>query len=298
MKSTVQLSGQLCRLSASDGRLQCLACGHGCRLADGQAGQCGQRRRRGDALLVPWGGVSSLALDPIEKKPFAHFHPGREILSFGGLGCSLRCAFCQNWSISQAGRDSAAVGSWEEQTAEGLLRTARQTGSVGIAATYNEPLISAEWVAEVFRVVRADGLETCLISNGYGSDAVWDLLVPVLSAANIDLKCFREEGYRELGGGLAPALSALTRLHAAGVHLEVTTLVVPGFNDSDGELRDIAAFLAALDPGIPWHVSAFFAAYHHPGGGPRQTSVERIRSACALGRAAGLRHVYPGNVRI
>lgn len=287
---------QLCRICPEDGKLQCLACAHSCRLAEGQSGLCGQRRRHGDALLVPWGGVSSLALDPIEKKPFYHFHPGREILSFGGLGCSLHCGFCQNWSISQVGRDSAARGGWEEYTVEALLQVARETGSLGIAATYNEPLVSAEWVAEIFRGARSASLETCLVSNGYGTAAVWDLLVPVLSAANIDLKCFSEVGYRELGGDLAPVLAALQRLHRSGVHLEVTTLVVPGFNDSDSELRQIAAFLADLDPGIPWHVSAYFATYRYKGGESQRTPLERIHSACQFGREAGLRHIYPGNV--
>jgi pyruvate formate lyase activating enzyme len=244
--------------------------------------------------MVPWGYVSSSACDPIEKKPFFHFIPGSSALSFGMLGCNLRCPFCQNWSISQALRDEAAAVRPRPISAAAIMDTARRRGCRVVSSTYNEPLISTEWAVDIFRRARAAGMKTCYVSNGFASAEVLDYLEPWLDAMNIDLKCFTESGYRWLGGRLAPVLDAIRQLWAAGTWVEVITLVVPGFNDTDAELGDIAAFLASVSPDIPWHVSAYHKDYRMSDG-PLRTPLALLRRAVSLGREAGLRYVYTGN---
>jgi len=278
-----------------EGGGQCLACAHQCRIPEGKAGRCGQRTAAHGTLCVPWGIVAGLAVDPMEKKPLYHFYPGETVLSFGTLGCNFHCPFCQNWETSQVGQDPAALGTARACPAERIVQLAVQNGSRAIASTYNEPLISAEWTAEVLGLGQQAGLKGCLVTNGFASPAAWQRLDPVVDAVNVDLKCFRDDGYRRLGGRLEPVLDAIRHWHDAGVWVEVTTLVVPGFNDSDAELRQIAEFLVGVDAGIPWHVSAYFSTYRMPAE-PRATTRERLQAAVSIGEQAGLRHVYTGNV--
>lgn len=274
---------------------QCLACAHQCRIQEGKTGRCGQRQVEHGTLRVPWETVAGLALDPLEKKPLYHFYPGETVLSFGTLGCNFHCPFCQNWETSQVGQDTEASGSARSCSAARIVELAVQNDSRAIASTYNEPLISTEWTAEVLGQGRDAGLKGCLVTNGFGSPEAWDRLSPVVDAVNIDLKCFREDGYRWLGGRLAPVLDAVRRWHGEGKWVELTTLVVPGFNDSDEELGQIADFIAGLDVNIPWHVSAYFSTYRMPAE-PRATPRGRLLAAVARGLQAGLRHVYTGNV--
>lgn len=282
--------------SAEPDVVHCTACPHRCRLRPHRRGVCGLRVARGGVLRAPWGYTSGVAVDPLEKKPFYHVCPGATVLSFGMLGCNLHCPFCQNWSISQTVRDDRAVAAPRQITPEQLAEAALQAGSRWLAATYNEPLITAEWVAAVFQAAHARGLRTCMVSNGYATPDTLACLRPHLEAANIDLKCFTEKGYRGLGGSLQPVLDAIQSLWQSGVWVEVTTLVVPGLNDADEELLQIATFLAGVSPELPWHVSAYHPDYRMSDG-PPGTPAATLERACACGRQSGLRHVYAGNRR-
>lgn len=273
----------------------CFACAHRCRISATCGGICGQRRLVRGSLQVPWEEVAGLAVDPMEKKPLFHFYPGEVILSFGTLGCNLRCQFCQNWQSSQVGKDPMAVATARSCPTERLIELAIEHQCVAVASTYNEPLVSAEWTAEVLRQAQQAGLRGCLVTNGFGTPEAWELLLPVTDAVNIDLKCFRNEGYQWLGGKIQPVLDAIKLWHQKGKWVEVTTLVVPGFNDSQEELRQIADFIASVDQNIPWHVSAYHTTYKMPSE-PRMTDPDSLRLALEQAKLAGLRYAYTGNL--
>ena len=278
------------------GKLRCLACGHRCLLGEGKEGICRVRFVRDGELRVPWGYVASIAADPVEKKPFFHVRPGATALSFGMLGCDFKCPYCQNWEISQTIRDAGA-DSWaapRPATPEGIVAAALAEGAAMVTSTYNEPLITAEWAADVFAVARRAGLLTSFVSNGNATEEVLDFLRPLVDAYKVDLKGMREEGYRKVGGRLAVVLDALSGLVARGFWVEVVTLVVPGHNDSDDELRDAARFLASLSPDLPWHVTAFHPDYRMSD--VAATPVTKLLRAADIGREEGLRYVYTGNL--
>jgi pyruvate formate lyase activating enzyme len=274
-------------------RIRCLACGHRCPIFEGQRGVCRVRFHRDGKLQVPWGYVAGAACDPIEKKPFFHVKPGSLAFSFGMLGCDLHCSYCQNWVTSQALRDSKAVAPPRPATPEDLVRAGVECGAQAVVSTYNEPLITAEWAVAVFREARDAGLMTGFVSNGNATPEVLEYLRPHLDLFKVDLKSFRRAAYRELGGRLEPVLDSIRRIHAMGFWLEVVTLVVPGFNDSDDELGEIAGFLANISADIPWHVTAFHGDYKMTG--PPATPPETLGRAHEIGRRAGLRYVYTGN---
>lgn len=278
----------------SSGKLVCVACAHRCKLAEGGRGVCLVRRRVGDALAVPWGYTAGIAVDPIEKKPFFHFLPGSRALSFGMLGCDLHCAYCQNWFTSQSLRDERATTQATKVSPEQLVAAATAHGCAVITSTYNEPLITAEWAYDVFALAKRAGLRTSFVSNGHATPEVLDYLAPVLDAYKVDLKSFRRETYRALGGKLEAVKETISALIARRVWCEVVTLVVPGFNDSDEELGDIATFLAGVSPDLPWHVTAFHPDYEMTA--PPRTPAATLARAARIGRAAGLRHVYAGNL--
>lgn len=275
-------------------RLRCVACGHRCPIPDGAQGVCKVRFNRGGRLMVPWGYVSGAACDPIEKKPFYHAYPGALAFSFGMLGCDLHCPFCQNWLTSQALRDPDSTLVFQPATPEQLVRAAVQAGARALVSTYNEPLITAEWAVEVFRQARAAGLATGFVSNGNGTPEVLAYLRPWLDLYKVDLKGFDDRRYRKLGGRLQPVLDTITALHAGGTWVELVTLLVPGFNDSDAELRDLTAFVAGVSPQIPWHVTAYHEDYRMSGTG--NTTTGMLRRAAEIGRTAGIRFVYAGNL--
>ncbi len=277
-----------------DGRVRCLACGHRCPIFPGLPGVCKVRFNEGGRLMAPHGYVNALHVDPIEKKPFFHALPGARALSFGMLGCDLHCDYCQNWLSSQALRDPRADVYFQPVSAREIVQQALLTGSQCVVSTYNEPLITAEWAAEVFREARRHGLVTAFVSNGNATPEVLDYLRPWLDLFKVDLKSFRDANYRKLGGRLEPILDSIRRIHAMGFWLEVVTLVVPGFNDSDEELREIAEFLASVSVDVPWHVTAFHPDYRMTG--PRPTSAADLLRAVEAGRNAGLRYVYAGNM--
>jgi len=275
-------------------RVRCFACGHCCPIPAGFAGVCKVRYNRGGTLYVPYGYVNALHSDPIEKKPFFHALPGTRALSFGMLGCDLHCGYCQNWVTSQALRDFRSVLDFHRITPREIALAALESGARSVVSTYNEPLITSEWAVAVFQEARAAGLVTGYVSNGNATPQVLEYLRPWVDLYKVDLKSFDERHYHELGGRLGPIMESIRAIHKMGFWLEIVTLVVPGFNDSDRELREIAEFLASISVDIPWHVTAFHEDYKMFGQG--DTSAATLRRAAAAGRGAGLRFVYAGNL--
>lgn len=282
----------------------CDVCPRRCRLAPGALGACRARRGAGGAAVPEgYGRVTSLALDPVEKKPLARWHPGALVLSVGGYGCNLRCPFCQNWEISQAGEKN--VG-WREVAPDELVALAlesrrRDTRVVGIAHTYNEPLVCWEYVRDCARLAHGAGLASVLVSNGCADPAVLDGLEGLVDAANIDLKGFSDAVYDACGGApgsLARVRATIERLAAdPRCHLEVTTLVVPGLSDSEGEVDAIARWLAGLAGGrgrhqIAYHVTRFFPNWRMTDRPP--TPVADVYRLAEVARAH-LDHVFVGN---
>ena len=275
-------------------RIRCYACGHCCPIPEGQPGVCKVRFNRSGKLYVPWGYTAGVQCDPVEKKTLFHARPGALAFSFGMLGCDLHCSYCQNWVTSQALRDPEAISPLRRTTPEQLIRMAVESGAEVVVSTYNEPLITSEWAVAVFKEARAAGLLTGYVSNGNATPQVLEYLRPWTDLYKVDLKSFDDRHYRQLGGRLQPILDSLKRIHAMGFWLEVVTLVVPGFNDSDDELRHMAEFLAGISPDIPWHVTAFHRDYKMTD--PDDTPVETLIRAAEIGRETGLRYVYAGNL--
>jgi len=277
-------------------RVRCFSCGHCCPISDGQSGVCKVRFNRGGKLYVPWGYTAGMQCDPIEKKPFFHAYPGALAYSFGMLGCDLHCGYCQNWVTSQALRDPRAVSPPLEASPQALVQDALDQGAKVLVSTYNEPLITSEWAVAVFKEAKAAGLLTGFVSNGNGTPQVLDYLRPWLDLYKVDLKSFDERHYHELGGRIGPILDSIRRIHAMGLWLEIVTLLIPNFNDSDDELRKLTDFVASVSPDIPWHVTAFHTDYKMQGDGQRDTTVEDLLRAAEIGRDAGLRYIYAGNL--
>jgi pyruvate formate lyase activating enzyme len=276
------------------GFVRCFACGHCCRIPDGQVGVCKVRFNEGGKLLIPWGYVGSVQCDPIEKKPFHHAYPGSLAYSFGMLGCDLHCAYCQNWVTSQALRDPRAMSPPMRVKPEELVEDAVQQGARVVVSTYNEPLITSEWAVAIFKEARAAGLKTGFVSNGNGTPEVLEYLRPWVDLYKVDLKSFDDRHYRQLGGRLEPILETIRRLHAMGVWVEIVTLLIPGFNDSDDELKRLTDFVAGVSPDIPWHVTAFHKDYKMRD--PANTRPEDLLRAATIGKARGLRFIYAGNL--
>jgi len=285
------------RIDPSDAgraRIRCHACGHQCPIPDGALGVCKVRFNDGGRLMVPWGYVAGVQCDPVEKKPFFHAYPGALAYSFGMLGCDLHCSYCQNWVTSQALRDPQAVAPPRDTTPASLVQDALRQGAKIVVSTYNEPLITAEWAVAVFREAREQGLVTGFVSNGNGTPRVLEYLRPHIDLYKVDLKSFDDRRYRELGGRLQPILDTIQWLHRAGVWVEIVTLLVPGFNDSEQELRGLTSFLARVSPDIPWHVTAFHQDYRMQD--PANTTADMLIHAAQIGREEGLRYVYAGNL--
>jgi len=275
-------------------RVLCYSCGHRCRIPEGHVGICKVRFNEGGVLRVPRGYVGALQIDPIEKKPFFHAYPGAKALSFGMLGCDYHCGYCQNWITSQALRDPAAVVKPMDVEPADLVRMAKEHGARVITSTYNEPLITSEWAVEIFRVAKREGLVCSYVSNGNGTPEVLDYIQPYVDLYKVDLKGFSQAHYRELGGQLEPVLETIRGLKQRGIWVEIVTLVVPSFNDSDEELTNLAEFLADVDADIPWHVTAFHQDYKMTAND--NTTAATLLRAYDIGRRAGLRYVYPGNI--
>jgi pyruvate formate lyase activating enzyme len=277
-----------------NGRVRCFACGHRCVIFDGLDGICRVRFNRGGTLLVPHGYVGGLQLDPVEKKPFFHALPGSLAMSFGMLGCDFHCGYCQNWVTSQALRDPNAVSPAYQMSTEDFVKLSRDQGARIVTSTYNEPLITSEWAVEIFKAAKAAGLKTSYVSNGNGTPEVLAYIKPWVDFYKVDLKSFQDSNYRKLGGVLQNVLTTIEHLYKMGFWLEIVTLIIPGFNDSPEELRDIARFLSRISPDIPWHVTAFHQDYKMTA--PDNTSVSTLIRAAEIGKTEGLNFVYAGNL--
>lgn len=278
-----------------DGRLQCDVCPRFCKLHDGQRGLCFVRARVGDGLvLTTYGRSSGFCVDPVEKKPLNHFLPGTPILSFGTAGCNLTCKFCQNWDISKA-REIDRLN--DAASPDAIAEAALRLGCRSVAFTYNDPVIFLEYAVDTARACRARGLKTVAVTAGYVAPEARREFFAHMDAANVDLKAFTEDFYHDLCGGHLEAVKDTLRYlcRETEVWTEITTLLIPGQNDSDAELAALAAWVAAeLGPDVPLHFSAF-----HPDWRMRDlppTPPATLGRARGIARAAGLRHVYTGNV--
>jgi pyruvate formate lyase activating enzyme len=275
-------------------RIRCYACGHECPIPEGAVGVCKVRVNRGGHLRVPWGYVGGIQCDPIEKKPFFHARPGALAFSFGMLGCDLHCSYCQNWVTSQALRDPQAVAPPIDASPEALVAEAHRLGGQVIVSTYNEPLITSEWAVEIFKHARESGLMTAYVSNGNGTPRVLEYIRPWIDLYKVDLKSFDDKHYRQLGGRIEPILYTIRALHEMGIWVEIVTLLIPGFNNSDDEIERLTSFLAGVSPDIPWHVTAFHKDYRM--NDPENTTPEMLMRAASIGARNGLRYVYAGNI--
>ncbi len=274
-----------------NGQVACDLCPVGCRLREGRDGPCASRANRGGVMeLLSYGRVVSAAVDPIEKKPLYHFHPGCDILSVAAPGCNLHCLFCQNWNISQDGKAPTMPADPVD-----LVTAARRQKSVGIAYTYSEPLVWYEFVRDTARLAHDAGLKNVLVTNGYLNPEPLQALLPLIDAANIDLKSMDDRFYRRIcKARLEPVLAAIRQFHAAGVHLEITNLLIPGHNDSDGQIGSLVDFVAGLDPDIPLHFSAYHPAWRMDA---PPTPPQTLLRARELARRR-LRWVYLGNAAL
>lgn len=270
----------------------CGLCFRRCVLGEGQTGFCRARANRGGTVVpLNYGKVVSLALDPIEKKPLRRFHPGAPVLSVGSFGCNLRCPFCQNHAISMAGAGELRSEELSPEALAALAEELKPRGNLGAAYTYNEPLVGYEYIRDCAEAVRARGMSNVLVTNGTVEEAPWRALLPLIDAANIDLKGFTEAWYQRLGGDLETVKRNIA-IAAESCHVEVTTLLVPGENDSEDEIRALARWLAGVSPDIPLHISRFFPRYRMTDRPP--TPAETVYRLADAARET-LRYVYTGN---
>ena len=280
-----------------DGTVRCSACAHRCLIRPGKRGICQVRFNDDGMLRVPWGYVAALQADPIEKKPFSHVLPGTTALTFGMLGCDFHCDYCQNWLTSQVLRDPAAsiAGNLIRQISpDEMVKAARRAGADVLVSSYNEPLITSEWSISIFKKARESGYKCAFVSNGNATAEALEYLRPWLDAYKVDLKTMQEKNYRRLGGVLKHVLATIEKAHALGLWVEVVTLIVPGFNDSNEELYDAARFLRSVSADIPWHVTAFHPDYKMTD--RDYTPAQTLVRAAEIGREAGLNYVYAGNL--
>ena len=280
----------------SDNTVRCNLCNHRCKIRDGKRGICGVRENRGGKLTsLVYGKVIAEHIDPIEKKPLFHFLPGSKAFSIGTVGCNFHCKFCQNFDISQYphAHKGGIVG--RDRTPSEIVAAAKAAACETIAYTYTEPTIFYEFALDASVLAREAGIKNIFVSNGYMSPEAARHIAPYLDAANIDIKAFTNDFYKKLcGGQLEPVLETIRLLKALGVWVETTTLIIPGLNDGDDELRDIARFVKGVGAEIPWHVTQFYPTYELLDK-PR-TPVSTLRRARDIGKEEGLHYVYEGNV--
>ncbi|MCK5768440.1 MAG: AmmeMemoRadiSam system radical SAM enzyme [Candidatus Atribacteria bacterium] len=279
-----------------DSKVRCNLCAHRCVIADSKKGICQVRENRGGTLYtLVYGHTIIQHADPVEKKPLFHFYPGSTAYSIATPGCNFRCRWCQNWDISQMVHDRHFIMG-EEASLEQVVAAAQKADCRSIAYTYTEPTIFFEYAYDTARLAHEAGLANLYITNGYMTEEMLETFQPYLDAANVDLKAFRDKTYRKyVGARLQPVLDTMKLMKRLGIWLEVTTLVIPGINDDEGELKDAADFVAnELGVDTPWHISRFFPAYKMTDVFP--TPVETLNRAREIGLEAGLRYVYVGNV--
>jgi len=279
------------------GEVQCGLCAHRCRIRPGTFGRCGVRENKDGTLVThAYGEVIAAYVDPVEKKPLYHFLPGSKAFSIATIGCNFKCGFCQNWQISQASyRDHGNISNGHQATPASIVDIALQNHCASIAYTYTEPTIFFEYAFDTARLAKEKGMRNIFVTNGYMTPEALEMAAPVLDAANVDLKSFRDAYYRKnCKAQLEPVLETIRGMKARGIWVEVTTLIIPGENDSDEELEDTARFIAGVGVDIPWHLSRFHPDYEFLK--QEATPVETLRRAREIGQRCGLRHVYLGNV--
>lgn len=295
---------KLCKLYKKEkNKVRCLACSQKCLIDKNKTGICGVRKNiEGKLYLLVYNYPCSIHVDPIEKKPLYHFLPNTKTFSIGTVGCNFKCDWCQNFSISQASKTGFGERIFGEKiTSDQIIKEALENKCKSLAYTYNEPSIWVEFVKEIATKARKKGLKNVLVTNGYFSQESLDYLEykgkNLIDAANIDLKSFNNKTYQKFcGAKLEPVLNCIKTLYKKGVHLEITTLIVPGINDNEKELKQIADFIYSLDKkgNIPWHISRFFPMFKMQSLSP--TSLEILNTAVKIGRKAGLKFIHLGNV--
>jgi pyruvate formate lyase activating enzyme len=279
----------------SDGQVQCYLCAHRCKIKKGKRGICGVRENCGGTLYsLVYGQLIAENVDPIEKKPLFHVYPSSKSFSIATAGCNFRCEFCQNYDISQMPRDAGEIqGRYTDPTV--VVERAVRSGSQTVAYTYTEPTIYFEYAYDISNLARGKGVRNVFVTNGFMTGETLEMIAPSLDAANVDLKAFTEDFYRRwCGARLEPVLETIRKMRALNIWVEVTTLLIPTLNDSEGEIRKIAEFIAGVGTEIPWHVSRFYPRYMRTDLPP--TEIEVIHKAARIGKEAGLKYVYCGNV--
>ncbi|MFZ5800209.1 MAG: AmmeMemoRadiSam system radical SAM enzyme [Candidatus Omnitrophota bacterium] len=279
-----------------DGRVECFLCSHRCRIADGKFGICRVRQNKAGVLYTQaYGEVVAANVDPIEKKPLFHFLPGSQSFSIAAAGCNFRCGFCQNWQISQKEGFDRLGGASNVLSPQQIVTLAKKSACKSISYTYTEPTIYFEYALETSKLAKEEGLKNNFVTNGYMTKEALETIQPYLDAANVDLKFFKEISYRkQCGASLSPVRESIVWMRQLGIWVEVTTLVIPTLNDSAEELNQIARFLAGVGAEIPWHISRFYPQYKLISLEP--TPLKILKLAYEIGKKAGLRYVYLGNV--
>ncbi|MFA4915563.1 MAG: AmmeMemoRadiSam system radical SAM enzyme [Syntrophales bacterium] len=278
-----------------DGKVKCHLCSHRCRINLSKRGICGVRENReGILYTLVYGRIIAENIDPIEKKPLFHLWPGSKSFSIATVGCNFRCSFCQNNDISQIPREKGEIMGREVSPAY-IVEKAVGTGSRTISYTYTEPTVFFEFAYDVARLASEKGLKNVFVTNGFMTGEAIEKIAPFLDAANVDLKSFRDDFYKKMcGARLTPVLNSLKKMKKMGIWVEVTTLLIPGLNDSDEELREIAEFICSIGAETPWHISRFYPQYEMTTLPP--TPLETIHRAAQIGKTCGLKYVYSGNV--
>ena len=276
--------------------IQCLACNNYCVIPNGKIGICGVRQNENGKLkLLVDNKAVAVNLDPIEKKPLFHFFPGSIAFSLGTFGCNFGCEFCQNWDISQAPKETTIEFWGEDWPPEKIISYCQKHNISVIAYTYNEPTIWAEYALAIMKLAHKNKIKNVWVSNGYMSKETLKLIAPYLDVINVDLKSFREEFYQKVvHAHIEPVKENIKKIWEMGIWEEITTLIIPGFNDSENELKEIAQFLVTISPDLPWHISAFYPNYKMLD--VPSTPKETILKAYHIGKEAGLKYVYTGNI--
>lgn len=278
-----------------DNRVQCALCAHRCKINSGRRGLCGVRENKDGVLYsLVFGTLIAEHVDPVEKKPFFHVHPATRSYSIATVGCNFSCEFCQNHEISQMPRSTLMI-TGEDTAPEVIVDRAKKSACKTIAYTYTEPTVYLETALETAKIACREGLQNVFVTNGFMTPQAIEMISPYLTAANVDLKSFRDEFYKkQCGAKLKPVLDTLKIMKERGIWLEITTLLIPGLNDSLEELKDIAGFIRNLGPETPWHISRFHPQFKMMRTPP--TPISSLHRACHIGKEAGLWYVYSGNV--
>jgi len=279
-----------------DGKVLCTACSQRCVMKVGELGKCGVRKVRedGNLYLTVYGLAAAYNVDPVEKKPLFHFLPSTPIFSFGTVGCNFCCKFCQNWEISQYPQTHNGQVFGTTLMPETIINFCKMNNIPSIAYTYNEPVVFFEYAYDTMKLAKENGIKNVFVSSGYESKEALETLAPFLDAMNVDLKAFNDEFYKSVScARLKPVLKTIEHAKKLGIWIELTTLIIPGLNDSDKEIKEMARWIGSLDKNIPWHISRFFPAYMMKNVPP--TPQETLRKAYEIGKEEGLNYVYIGN---